>query len=213
MFTGIVEETGTVVETTTHDDGRRLTIESSFGTELSEGQSVAVNGVCLTVERYDERTFEVFLAAETIDRTYLDAVTSGDAVNLERAMATNDRFDGHIVQGHVDGTATITAIESVGEDWTFEFAIPASLEQYVVEKGSIALDGISLTVASHTFGTDETTPGLSVAIIPATYGATTLGKKSVGDPVHVEVDVLAKYTERLLETNESKEATVPPFSQ
>ncbi len=212
MFTGIVEETGTVVETTTHDDGRRLTIESSFGTELSEGQSVAVNGVCLTVEQYDDSTFAVFLAAETIDRTYLGAVTSGDAVNLERAMATNDRFDGHIVQGHVDGTATITAIESVGEDWTFEFAIPDSLAKYVVEKGSIALDGISLTVASHSFGTDER-PRLTVAIIPVTYEATTLGEKSVGDAVHVEVDVLAKYTERLLAANEPNKTAPAPFSQ
>ncbi|UPM43074.1 riboflavin synthase [Halocatena salina] len=198
MFTGIVEETGTVVEVDATDEGRRLRVEGSFAEELTAGQSIAINGCCLTVEDHDADSFELFLSAETIERTYFDQIDRGDRVNLERALAANDRFDGHIVQGHVDATATVTAIESVGDDWTFEFSIPDSLEQYVVEKGSVAIDGISLTVATHESDGEDTDATFTTAIIPTTYELTTLSEKVVGDPVHIEVDVLAKYTERLL---------------
>lgn len=199
MFTGIVEETGAVLSTDTTDGGRWLDIEGSFAADLSAGQSIAVNGCCLTVEDHDADSFELFLSAETIERTYLGEIDRGDHVNLERALAVNDRFDGHIVQGHVDATATITAIESVGDDWTFEFTLPDGLTQYVVEKGSVTIDGISLTVATRSSDDrngDAAT--FSTAIIPTTYELTTLSEKDVGDPVHIETDVLAKYTERLL---------------
>lgn len=208
MFTGIVEETGTVVGTETTDGDRRLRIESSFAGELAEGQSIAVNGCCLTVEQYDDDAFELFLSAETIERTYLGSVASGDRVNVERALAADGRFDGHVVQGHVDATGAVTAVESVGEDWTFEFSIPDGLEQYVVEKGSIAVDGVSLTVAAHEgHRTNNTT--FTTAIIPTTYELTTLSDKQVGDPVHIEVDVLAKYTERLLDHEDAEHEPIP----
>ncbi|MFC6826735.1 riboflavin synthase [Halopelagius fulvigenes] len=210
MFTGIVEGVGEVVAASEDEGGRRLRIRPKFeGDDLHHGQSIAVSGVCLTVEAFAEdvaeqdsaarRTesdgeswFEVFLARETVEKTYLGGVGEGEAVNLERALPAEGRFDGHLVQGHVDTTTTVTAVERVGDDWWFEFALPEGMERYVVEKGSVALDGISLTVAERT---DET---LAVAVIPTTYDLTTLSSKSVGDPVHVEVDVIAKYVESMV---------------
>ena len=192
MFTGIVEGTGEVLETADADGGRRLRIGHGFD-ELAHGQSISVSGVCLTVEAFSDDWFEVFLAEETVSRTYLGDVEAGDAINVERALRADARLDGHIVQGHVDGVAAVETVDRVGEDWYFEFSLPAALARYVVEKGSIALDGISLTVAERS---DER---VAVAIIPTTYDLTTLSAKSPGDPVHVEVDVVAKYVERLVE--------------
>jgi riboflavin synthase len=192
MFTGIVETTGKIVSMETEPDGTRLTVGAPFATDLGEGQSISVDGACLTVEAYTEGGFEVFLASETLDRTTLGDRAVGDGVNLERAMPAEGRFDGHIVQGHVDGTARIHDVSQVGEDWTYEFDMPPELATYVVEKGSIALDGISLTVAER----NEATFG--VAIVPTTYEETTLSEKAPGDRVNVEVDVLAKYVERMV---------------
>ncbi|WP_254861629.1 riboflavin synthase [Halovivax gelatinilyticus] len=198
MFTGIVEETGEVTDRESTADGLRLRISADeVVSDVSHGASISVNGVCLTVERYEiGEWFEVFLASETVDRTYLGEVGVGDEVNVERAMAASGRFDGHVVQGHVDAVATVREIEPVGEDWYFEFELPDGYDRYVVEKGSITLDGISLTVAELD-GTHVT-----VAIVPTTYELTTLSGKSPGDPVHLEVDVLAKYVESILETDE-----------
>ncbi|MFC7239795.1 riboflavin synthase [Saliphagus sp. GCM10025317] len=196
MFTGIVEETGEIVDRTETDEGLRLRIGADeVARNLTHGQSISVSGACLTVEAFEPGTwFEVFLASETVERTYLGSLAVGDSVNLERAMPADGRFDGHVVQGHVDSVATVRDVESVGDDWFFEFDLPAGYDRYVVEKGSITLDGISLTVA------DLTDDGrVTVAIIPTTYDLTTLSEKSPGDPVHLEVDVLAKYVERLLE--------------
>ncbi|MFC4247176.1 riboflavin synthase [Natribaculum luteum] len=195
MFTGIVEETGEIVARERTEDGLRLRIAADeVATGLECGQSISVSGACLTVERFEDGSwFEVFLAEETVSRTYLGDLTEGDVVNLERAMPADGRFDGHVVQGHVDAVATVRSIESVGEDWFFEFQLPEGYDRYVVEKGSITLDGISLTVAA--LEDDRVT----VAIIPTTYELTTLSEKEPGDPVHLEVDVLAKYVERLLE--------------
>jgi len=194
MFTGIVEETGRVERVTDDDAGRRLRIATTFE-DLTAGQSIAVDGACLTVEDHaDGEWFEVFLAAETLDRTTFDSVAEGESVNLERALAADERFDGHVVQGHVDGTTTVEGIERIGEDWAYTFDLPAGLEQYVVEKGSIALDGISLTVAS----LDDAGGTFSIAIVPTTYHETTVSEYEVGDRVHVEVDVFAKYVERML---------------
>ena len=193
MFTGIVEDTGEIVAIEDTDEGRRLRVAAPFAADLEHGQSVAISGACLTVETFDDETFELFCSEETLERTYLNAVETGDAVNFERALPADGRFDGHFVQGHVDGVAEVTEIEKLGDDWTFGFSLPADLRRYVVEKGSIAIDGISLTVAD--LRDDEFT----VAIIPATYELTTLSSKSIGDPVHVEVDVVAKYVESLTE--------------
>ena len=195
MFTGIVEATGEIRRREQTADGLRLRIaDETVTTGIEHGQSVSVSGACLTVEQFAEgEWFEVFLATETVGKTYLGDLETGESVNLERAMPADGRFDGHIVQGHVDAVATVEAIEAVGDDWYFEFGLPAGYAQYVVSKGSITLDGISLTVA------DLTDDRVTVAIIPTTYDCTTLAEKTVGDPVHLEVDVLSKYIERLLE--------------
>ncbi len=199
MFTGIVEGTGTIVERSETDDGLRLRIESSIFDDLTHGQSIAISGVCLTVEEYGETWIETFLAEETRDVTYLGELEIGDLVNIERAMPADGRFDGHIVQGHVDSTVTVNDIMTVDEDWRFQFDTPAQTE-YLVPKGSVALDGISLTIASLEADSFE------VAIIPETYELTTLSEKSPGDPVHVEYDVLAKYVDRMLAADSSPAA-------
>ncbi|WP_254543210.1 riboflavin synthase [Halomarina pelagica] len=194
MFTGIVEETGEVVGVESDEGGKRIRVASGFTGDLDRGESISVSGACLTVEDRDADSFELFLSRETLDRTYLDGVAVGDRVNLERAMPADGRFDGHLVQGHVDGTGEVTRIERVGDDWTFGFSLPASLARYVVEKGSITVDGISLTIAE----LDGEAGEFAVAIIPATYDLTNLSAKEVGDPIHLEVDVIAKYVERLV---------------
>ncbi|WP_348612717.1 riboflavin synthase [Halobaculum rarum] len=211
MFTGIVETAGEVIGREETPDGLRLRVAADGLDDLHHGQSIAVSGVCLTVEEFgaidassaesaddadagDDRSwFSVFLAAETVAKTYLDDLREGDAVNIERALAADGRFDGHVVQGHVDTTAEIAGIERVGEDWRFTFSIPEGFGRYVVDKGSVALDGISLTVA------EKRDDGFDVAIIPTTYELTNLSGKAVGDSVHVEVDVVAKYVEEMLE--------------
>jgi len=192
MFTGIVETTGEVQAVIDDEGGRRMRIGAPFE-GLDHGQSISVSGVCLTVEKAAEgEWFEVFLAQETLARTFFDDLDGGDRVNLERAMPADGRFDGHIVQGHVDTTAEIVGIEQEGEDWTFTFYLPEAHRDYLVQKGSITVDGISLTVA------DRRSEEFDVAIIPTTYAETTLSEKSVGDPVHLEVDVVAKYVEQLV---------------
>ena len=205
MFTGIVETTGELVAIEEDADGRRLRIRAAGLDDLHRGQSISVSGACLTVESFgsadatgavaepDADWFEVFLAAETVERSYLGDLAVGDRVNVERALPANGRFDGHVVQGHVDATAEVVDVREVGEDRRFEFSLPDALSRYVVEKGSIAVDGISLTVA------DRGEATLAAAVIPTTYELTTLSEKAVGDPVHVEVDVMAKYVERMVE--------------
>jgi len=205
MFTGIVEETGRVERVEDTDVGRRLRVGTTFA-DLEAGASIAVDGACLTVEDHEPgEWFSVFLATETRERTTFDRIAAGDGVNLERAMAAADRFDGHVVQGHVDGTTTVEDIERIGEDWAYTFALPEGLARYVVEKGSIALDGISLTVAR----LDDEAGTFSVAIIPTTYRETTLSETEAGDAVHVEVDVFAKYVERMISREERDADRVP----
>lgn len=195
MFTGIVEELGTVTALEQGADSARLTVRGPLVTsDATHGASIAVNGVCLTVTEHGGGEFTVDVMAETLRRSSLGALHLGDRVNLERAMAASSRFGGHVVQGHVDGTATITAREP-GERWeVVRFTLPADLAPYLVEKGSITVDGVSLTVVD--VGDDT----FSVSLIPTTLDLTTLGTKGVGDPVNLEVDVLAKYVERLLAT-------------
>ncbi len=193
MFTGIVAETGTVEDVIDDEGGRRLRIETERMDGFDHGESIAVNGVCLTVEEFGPDWFSVFTASETLAKTTLDAVKTGDGVNLERPLAADGSFDGHIVQGHVDTTTTVAGIEQVGEDWTFSFDQPPGYEQYIAEKGSVTIDGVSLTVA----GLDDEAGTFDVAIIPTTYDLTVFGEYEVGDPVNIEVDVIAKYVERL----------------
>jgi len=195
VFTGIIEATGVVTDVTDTDDGRRVRIETDAFDEYEHGQSIAVSGVCLTVESYDASGFSVFTAEETLDATTLSDVAVGERVNLERALPAGGRLDGHVVQGHVDTTTTVEAVESVGADWRFTFALPDGFGQYVARKGSVALDGISLTVAS----VDDDAGTFDVAIIPTTYSETTLADRASGDAVNFEIDVIARYVERLNE--------------
>lgn len=189
MFTGIVEEVGEVVGIEQVPNAARLTIAGPLvTTDAEHGASIAVNGVCLTVVDVSGSTFTVDVVHETLQRSSLAKVHMADRVNLERAMALGDRLGGHIMQGHVDGTGTYLSRDPYA---LTRFALPRGLARYVVEKGSIAVDGVSLTVASVT--DDE----FAVALIPTTLEMTNLGAKAPGDPVNLEVDVLAKYVEKL----------------
>lgn len=199
MFTGIVEELGTVVDVTPLGDAMRLTIEGPMVvTDAKLGESISVNGVCLTVTDVAGTAFCADVMLETLQRSSLGALESGSRVNLERAAALGDRLGGHLVQGHVDGVGSIVSREST-EHWdVVTISLPPPLLRYVVEKGSITVDGVSLTVTavSEVAATDD--GWFNVSLIPTTLDLTTLGRKSGGDVVNLEVDVLAKYVERLL---------------
>jgi riboflavin synthase len=194
VFTGIVEHLGTVIDVTDGDRGRRLTIDPGpLGGDLDVGASVAVDGTCLTVTHLNGGHVAFDVTGETLDRTTLGRVSRGDEVNLERPMAAAGRFDGHIVQGHVDGVGTVRSVVDDGDGSRRMWVdVAPTLLRYVVEKGSITVDGTSLTVAT----VDES--GFEIALIPHTLEVTTLGRRGQGDAVNLEVDVLAKYVERLL---------------
>ncbi|MEU2183885.1 riboflavin synthase [Streptomyces thermolilacinus] len=197
MFTGIVEELGEVTAVETLGDASRFRLRGPVVTQgAKHGDSIAVNGVCLTVVEHEGDEFTADVMAETLKRSSLGALTVGSRVNLERPMVADGRFGGHIVQGHVDGTGTIVE-RTPSENWEIvRISLPAELARYVVEKGSITVDGVSLTVVDA--GADHFT----VSLIPTTLALTTLGHKQPGDPVNLEVDVIAKYVERLLGTRE-----------
>jgi riboflavin synthase len=193
MFTGIVEELGEVISIEPLGDSARVSLRGkTVSADARHGDSIAVNGVCLTVVETGGETFTVDAVKETLDRSSLGALRPGSRVNLERAVRADQRLGGHIVQGHVDGTGVVLSREP-GEIWeAVRFSLPPELNRYVVEKGSIAVDGVSLTVT----GVDGT--GFSVALIPATLQLTNLADKRPGDPVNLEVDVIAKYVEKLV---------------
>lgn len=194
MFTGIVEELGEVVGKDELGDAARFTLRGPVVTsDARHGDSISVNGVCLTVvDVLPDGRFTADVMAETLDRSSLAVLVVGSPVNLERAAAVNSRLGGHIVQGHVDGTGTVLA-RTPSPHWeVVRIAIPAELARYVVEKGSITVDGVSLTVSA--VGDDW----FEVSLIPTTLALTTLGHAVVGTPVNLEVDVIAKYVERLL---------------
>jgi riboflavin synthase len=192
MFTGIVEELGEVTAVEPRGDSARLTLRGPLVTErAAHGDSIAVNGVCLTVVTTAGGTFTADVMAETLHRSSLGALEPGSRVNLERPMALGGRLGGHLVQGHVDGTGTI-AERTPGRHWELvRVGMPRELARYVVEKGSITVDGVSLTVV------DAGEDFFTVSLIPTTLDLTTLGVKQAGDPVNLEVDVVAKYVERL----------------
>ncbi|MBB6344020.1 riboflavin synthase [Nonomuraea muscovyensis] len=193
MFTGIIEEKGQVVAIEPAGDSARMSVRGPLVTsDAAHGDSIAVNGVCLTVVDVDGDVFTVDVIRESLDRSSLGALQAGSPVNLERAVRADQRLGGHIVQGHVDGTAVVLSRES-GERWDdLRFSLPPALARYVAEKGSIAIDGISLTVTT----VDDDSFGVS--LIPTTLQLTTMGGRQVGDVVNIEVDVIAKYVERLV---------------
>lgn len=211
MFTGIVEELGRVVRLETVEDSARLTVEAPTVTQdVSLGDSVSVNGCCLTVTAVHGSTFTADLMAETLTRTTLGSQAPGDPVNLERALRASDRLGGHIVQGHVDVTAEVLDHHR-GEHWDLlRIGLPQEIARYVAAKGSVALDGVSLTVVDVADASDVApVPGagasLSVGLIPETLRRTTLGSRRPGERVNLEVDVMAKYAERLLGARPSQE--------
>jgi riboflavin synthase len=193
VFTGIVEELGDVVAIEELGDASRFRLRGPLVTEgAGHGDSIAVNGVCLTVVDFGDGEFTADVMAETLNRSSLGALAVGSKVNLERPMALGGRLGGHLVQGHVDGTGTVIE-RKPSENWELvRISLPSDLTRYVVEKGSITVDGISLTVV------DAGPDFFTVSLIPTTLALTTLGFKQSGDPVNLEVDVIAKYVERML---------------
>ncbi len=194
MFSGIVETTSPVVKIHGARGQRIFLIGKPRGWKLKEGESVSVEGVCSTVQETNGRVFRVTYMPETLRRSTLGDVRPRDAVNLERSLTLASLIGGHLVQGHVDATGRITGVRSEGESKIYEFAVPRRLSRYIVEKGSIAIDGISLTVV-------RSRPGrFTVSLLAYTLSRTTLGRKKPGDRVNVEIDVLAKYIEKLIRT-------------
>lgn len=192
MFTGLVQDVGTVTGLRREGGSVHIALETRLGDELGPGDSLAVSGVCLTVTRCTRRSAVATAIPETLSRTNLGALSVGDRVNLEPALRAGDRMGGHIVQGHVDGAGHVRQARQRGLSLELSLDAPGALLRYVVEKGSIAIDGVSLTVAS------VSEVGFSVALVPHTLGVTTLEHLRPGDRVNLEVDILAKYVERLL---------------
>jgi riboflavin synthase len=205
MFTGLIEEVGKVLDVRVSHGTHHLTVESrKLIREMKKGDSIAVSGVCLTAVELKNGTLRFDLAAETVARTSLSRLQPQTLVNLELAMKHGERMGGHIVQGHVDGVGTLQSFERIpgAEDYWLKLALPPELMRYVVHKGSIAIEGISLTVAK--LDKNE----ITIAIIPHTAEATNLHSLKPGDPVNIEVDVLAKYAERLLTAKAAEPLTI-----
>ena len=212
MFTGLIESVGTIVSVEKREGSQRITIASpEIAAKLHTGDSVAVSGVCLTALDIEASVFHADLAAETVARTSLTALFSGSKVNLELPTPAGTPLGGHVVQGHVDGTGTLLSLTPVDSsadpkltDWWLRIAVPSSISRYVVEKGSIAIEGISLTVARFE---PDTTEGdiVSVAIIPHTYAATNLHTLKPGQPINLEADVLMKFAEQRLEREKKQD--------
>ena len=192
MFTGIVEEVGRVEAVEALEGGKRLRLACSFASELRPDESVAVNGCCLTVTEHDASGFWATAVEETLQKTSLGRLSAGSGVNLERALRLGDRLDGHLVQGHVDATAEVLAIDALADSWLVRVAYPPEHARYLIPVGSVALDGVSLTVAR----LDD--DALTVSIIPHTWEKTTLSSWEAGRPVNVEYDPIGKYVARTI---------------
>jgi riboflavin synthase len=209
MFTGIVKELGRVETVDASDDGARLRIGAQLASELSEGDSVAVNGACLTATSVRDGAFEADVMHQTLSLTTLGELEASSPVNLELPLRATDRLGGHVVQGHVDGTATVTDFRADGFAKRLRIVLPDELLPYVVERGSIAIEGVSLTIA------DLTGSVLEVSLIPETLERTTLGAAEPGDRLNVECDVLARYVQRQLSVSEGAAQAEPssnPFN-
>jgi riboflavin synthase len=200
MFTGIVSELGTVATATRVGGGATFTVVApQTCIDLATGDSIAVNGVCLTAVGVLDGAFTVEAVSETLQRTNLGSLAKGSVVDLERPVpAAGGRFDGHVVQGHVDGVGTIQSIEVEGTSWRMRINAPPALARYLVEKGSVTVDGVSLTITAVSAATADD-PWFEIVLIPHTLDVTVLGVRGVGDGVNLEVDILAKYVERLME--------------
>lgn len=195
MFTGIIEGVGRLIVKRTVGGGLAFDIEAGFDlNEPKEGESIAVSGVCLTAYNIRKRRFSADVSPETLSRTRLGSLRQGSNVNLERALKLSDRLGGHIVSGHVDSMAIVKSRQELGDYTLFDFSMPDILDRYLIEKGSVTIDGVSLTVNSCGSGS------FSVSVIPHTLAVTTLGEIKAGDKVNVEVDILGKYIEKLLVT-------------
>jgi riboflavin synthase len=192
MFTGIIEASGKVIDLQQESGNRHFTIQSAISHELRVDQSVSHNGVCLTVVHVDADTHTVTAIDETLKRSNLGALHIGDQINLERCMQINGRFDGHIVQGHVDTTAQLKQVEESEGSWLLTFGFDPQFSKYIVDKGSITINGISLTVFNEHNGTFQ------VAIIPYTWEHTNLSKLSIGNSVNIEFDIIGKYVEKMM---------------
>lgn len=201
MFTGITEHVGKIESLERGDEGGRLRVSLAGAHELAKemkaGDSISVNGCCLTVVEFTQKSFSADLSGETLRRTAFGEKKSGDPVNLERPLAATARLGGHFVQGHVDGVGRITRLVPEGENWWLSVRVPEDLRRYVAEKGSIAIDGISLTVAGWQEGVAD------IAIIPFTYKHTNVHAMAANDAVNIEADILAKYVESLLAARKS----------
>ncbi len=196
MFTGLIEEVGTVSAIDRGDNGARLTVSARVVmSDLKNGDSIAVNGVCLTALAVTKDTFSAEVSPETLQRTTIDQLRTGSPVNLERAATPTTRLGGHFVQGHIDGRGRFLSAEQTGDFYTVKIGFPPELANYFVEKGSVAIDGISLTIAA--LRKDH----FDIAVIPKTWEMTNLSTLSPGDRVNVEVDVISKYVEKLLNRN------------
>jgi len=201
MFTGLIEDIGKINQLQPINNGLSLTIESQLITsELNIGDSVAINGVCLTVTRIQSPMFTLEAVQETLEKSTISSLHIGSKVNLERAIRFGDRMGGHFVQGHVDGKGTINKIEKIGSTVWFEIKIPQQFEHYIISKGSIAIDGISLTVAEKTNGI------VKISVIPHTFENTNMQFLSEGNQINIEVDMMAKYVENFVhpQKNEKK---------
>jgi riboflavin synthase len=205
MFTGIIEGLGTIAAVRPSGSGKRLSVESDFdltGTKL--GDSISVSGACLTAVQLAGRRFDVDVSPETLARTTLGAARAGERVNLERALRLSDRIDGHLVSGHIDGTGAIDGRETAGNAVLIAVAVPTMLTHHMIVKGSVAVDGVSLTI-------NTLEPGrFTVSIIPHTASLTTIGFKRKGEPVNIETDMIGKYVEKFLSAKRDHSESPPP---
>jgi len=204
VFTGIIEHLGTIKTLSLDEQGGRITIQApSLAASLAISGSVAVNGCCLTVVACDKKSFSADLSAETLNKTTFSSLNEGDRVNLEHPLTAGKEFGGHFVLGHVDGTGTVAAMEPEGDSWRYSVRVPEEIAKYIVPKGSITIDGISLTVANWENEIAE------IAVIPFTYEHTNIRDRKPADVVNLEADILGKYIEQHLEARANRAAKTP----
>jgi len=204
VFTGIIEHLGTIKTLSLDEQGGRITIQApSLAASLAISGSVAVNGCCLTVVACDKKSFSADLSAETLNKTTFSSLNEGDRVNLEHPLTAGKEFGGHFVLGHVDGTGTVAAMEPEGDSWRYSVRVPEEIAKYIVPKGSITIDGISLTVANWENEIAE------IAVIPFTYEHTNIRDRKPADVVNLEADILGKYIEQHLEARANRAAKAP----